>query len=78
METSFVIFGAKNLSRYRENVERGGVQYIWREDAFCEDARVIQDRLRQNVDQGVSHTVASHGRGVSNRSAVHDSGNYRN
>lgn len=38
---------------------------------------MIQDRRRQNVDQGVSHTVASHGRGVSNRSAVHDSGNYR-
>lgn len=36
-----------------------------------------QDRPRQNVDQGISHTATAHGRRVSNRSAVHDSGNYR-
>jgi len=43
-----------------------------------ENVRVIRDKAlaRQNVNQGVSHTAASHGRGVPNCSAVYDSGNY--
>jgi len=78
MEMSVVILIEQDLSSRRDDIEHNSVQYPWRGDVFRENVRVIRNKAlpRQNVDQGVSHTAASHGRGVPNRSVVYDSGNY--